>query len=210
MKHPGRGVRVLVANVLPVAAVIACVAWWTGAVDSAVVMTASILRGLAAFAAIIHDVIVALGVVALAGMLFDSVGSVFMIAPFKIDMAMIAALLTIIGYSLNDTIVLFDRVRENRGRLAVATSQIINDSINQVISRTVLTSLTTFLAVAMMYLFGGPGIHGFAFALVIGVVAGTYSSIAIASPLLMIGLKAAARRAEQKSEGDESPEPTTA
>jgi len=149
----------------------------------------SLRYGLAAIAALVHDVIITLGLVALSAFVADSVlGQALLLDPFKINMAMIAAMLTIIGYSLNDTIVLFDRIRENRGKLAVATPGIINDSINQVISRTVLTSLTTFMAVGMMYLFGGPGIHGFAFALTIGVVVGTYSSIAIASPLLLVGV----------------------
>ncbi|MDH3583975.1 MAG: protein translocase subunit SecD, partial [Phycisphaerae bacterium] len=152
----------------------------------------SLRYGLAAIAALVHDVSIALGCVALAGIIYaqaQPLAAALLLTPFKIGMPMIAALLTIIGYSLNDTIVLFDRIRENRGKLAVATPGIINDSINQVISRTLLTSLTTFMAVFVMYVGGGAGIHGFAFALVVGVIVGTYSSIAIASPLLLIGTK---------------------
>ena len=98
---------------------------------------------------------------------------------------MIAALLTIIGYSLNDTIVVFDRIREVRGKRIEMTEEIINSSISQTLSRTILTSLTTFIVVAILYWFGGDAIHGFAFALVIGVIVGTYSSIFIASPTLL-------------------------
>ena len=103
---------------------------------------------------------------------------------FKIDLPMIAALLTVIGYSLNDTIVVFDRIRENRGRLGDLSTSVINRSINQTLPRTVLTSLTTFMVVMVMYVFGGSGIAGFSYALLVGIVAGTYSSIAIAAPLL--------------------------
>ena len=148
----------------------------------------SLRFGLAAIAAIVHDVVITLGLVALSYYIYQGIGeNPLLIEPFKINMGLIAALLTIIGYSLNDTIVLFDRIRENRGKLATAGPGIINDSINQVISRTALTSTTTFLAVAFMYFIGGPGIHAFAFALVVGVIVGTYSSIAIASPLLLVG-----------------------
>lgn len=151
--------------------------------------------GLAAIAALVHDVSIALGLVALAGWAYTKLGpdspivTFLMLDPFKINLAMIAAFLTIIGYSLNDTIVVFDRIRENRGRLSRATPEIINESINQTISRTVLTSGTTLVAVGTLYVIGGPGVHGFAFAMLLGVLIGTYSSIAIAAPILVIGTK---------------------
>jgi len=85
---------------------------------------------------------------------------------------------------LNDTIVIFDRIRENRGKSGTVSAKIINLSINQTLSRTVLTSLTTFMAVLIMYVWGGSGIHGFAFALCVGVIVGTYSSVGVAAPLL--------------------------
>jgi SecD/SecF fusion protein len=147
----------------------------------------SFTYGLAAIIALVHDVAIAMGLVALSGWVYNSIPGALMIEPFKIDLAMVAAFLTIVGYSLNDTIVVFDRIRENRGRLSYATPSVINDSINQTISRTVLTSGTTLLAVGMLYVFGGPGVHGFAFAMLIGVIVGTYSSVAIASPVLMLG-----------------------
>ncbi|MHC4994633.1 MAG: protein translocase subunit SecD, partial [Planctomycetota bacterium] len=150
----------------------------------------SLRYGLAAIAALVHDVTITLGLVAISGYIYSGIGDNFLLLePFKINMGLIAALLTIIGYSLNDTIVLFDRIRENRGKLDYATPSVINGSINQVISRTMLTSFTTFMAVFLMYAFGGSGIHGFAFALTCGVIVGTYSSIAIASPMLLVGTK---------------------
>ena len=145
--------------------------------------------GLAAILALAHDVFAVLGLVALATFIYHTpLGRILGISDLKIDMTMIAAVLTIIGYSLNDTIVVFDRIRENRGRLADISPGIVNSSINQTISRTLLTSLTTLLAVLIMYIFGGPGIHGFTSAMILGVVIGTYSSVAIASPsVLLIG-----------------------
>lgn len=146
----------------------------------------SLRYGFAAIVALVHDVVIALGLVAMAGLVADTVfGRAFLLANFKVDLAMVAAMLTIVGYSLNDTIVVFDRIRENRGRLALATGPIINDSINQTISRTTLTSLTTVLALITLYLFGGAGVHGFAFTMLVGVIIGTYSSVAIAAPIVL-------------------------
>ncbi len=137
--------------------------------------------GLAAVAALIHDVSITLGVLALAGI--------------EIDMTVIAALLTIIGYSLNDTIVVFDRIRENRRTVRKTKfPDIVNLSINQTLSRTILTSVTTLIAVLALYFLGGAAIRPFAVTLLVGVVAGTYSSIFIASPvLLMTGEQGALR-----------------
>ncbi len=141
--------------------------------------------GLAAIVALVHDVAITLGFITLSDYFHGGViGEFLMIEDFKIDLPMIAAMLTIIGYSLNDTIVVFDRIRENRGKMTTLSPQMINTSINQTLSRTLLTSVTTFLVVAIMYFLGGPGVHGFAYALMMGVVVGTYSSIGIATPLL--------------------------
>jgi len=129
--------------------------------------------GVAAIIALVHDVSITLGV--------------FALAEKKISLPMIAAILTIIGYSLNDTIVVFDRIRENMLKMSKASfADILNASINQTLSRTLLTSLTTFLVVVILYLFGGGVIEDFAFTLIIGVIAGTYSSVFIASPILYI------------------------
>ncbi len=141
--------------------------------------------GLAAIVALVHDVSVTLGLVALSRFVAGTIiGDVFAIEAFRVDLPMIAAVLTVIGYSLNDTIVVFDRIRENRGKIGKLAPSTINTSINQTLSRTFLTSITTFLAVGVLYVWGGASVHGFSFALMIGVIVGTYSSIGIATPLL--------------------------
>lgn len=143
-----------------------------------------VIYGFAAVAALLHDVLITLGAIAVSYWLADALG-VLLIDPFKISLTVVAAILTIIGYSLNDTIVVFDRIRETKGKATKLTEEMINASINQTLSRTLLTSLTTLIVVVLLYAFGGEGIHAFAFALVVGVVAGTYSSIFIASPILL-------------------------
>ena len=123
--------------------------------------------------ALLHDVLITVGIFSLLGKEFT--------------LPIIAALLTIIGYSLNDTIVVFDRIRENiKGTRKQPLKDIVNSSINQVMSRTVLTSFTTLLVVLALFIFGGAVIHDFAFALLIGVLIGTYSSIFIASPTILV------------------------
>lgn len=136
--------------------------------------------GVAAVLTLVHDVLITVGAVALADYFANIFGDV------KINLPMIAAFLTLIGYSLNDTIVLFDRIRENlSGKQKSLTNDLIDESISQNLNRTVITSLTTFGVVAMLYFFGGTAIHGFAFVMMVGVVVGTYSSIFIASPILL-------------------------
>ena len=125
-----------------------------------------------AIAAIAHDVIITLGV--------------FSILGYEISLSIIAAFLTIVGYSLNDTIVIFDRIRENMKALKrESIISIVNKSINESLSRTVVTSLTTLLVVLTLYFFGGEVIHYFSFALIIGVLVGTYSSIFVASLIVV-------------------------
>lgn len=125
-----------------------------------------------AIAALIHDVIITVGLFSI----FDK----------EITLAIVAALLAIVGYSLNDTIVVSDRIRENIKLLKREKfSTIINISLNQTLSRTIITSLTTLLVVVLMFFFGGAGINSFAFALIIGITIGTYSSIFVASPLVL-------------------------
>jgi len=146
--------------------------------------------GIAAIIALVHDVCITLGAVTACTYIAASpIGEKLLIGDFKINLAMIAAFLTLIGYSLNDTIVVFDRIRENRKK-AQLNPKIITDSINQTISRTILTSFTTFIVVLIMYIFGGQGLRGFTFAIGFGVIIGTYSSIAIAAPILLLGTKA--------------------
>jgi SecD/SecF fusion protein len=142
--------------------------------------------GLAAVAALVHDVLVVLGLVALAAYASGTpLGSIFALDDFKINLPMIAAFMTIVGYSLNDTIVVFDRIREVRGKNPALTEEMVNKSLNQTLARTLLTSATTLIVVAILYVIGGEGIHGFAFCLVMGVLVGTYSSIYVASPVLL-------------------------
>ena len=140
--------------------------------------------GLAAVIALVHDVIITLGILAVCHWLAPYLGFL-LIEDFKIGLTEVAAFLTIIGYSLNDTIVVFDRIREVRGRNPKLNSQMVNDSVNQTLSRTLLTSGTTLLTLVVLYIFGGEGIHAFAFALLIGITVGTYSSVFIASPILL-------------------------
>ena len=130
-----------------------------------------------AVSALIHDVIITLGF--------------FSITRFNFDLTILAALLAVIGYSLNDTIVVFDRVRENFRKIRDKTSvEVFNISLNQTLSRTLMTSFTTLLVLIALFFLGGEIIHGFSMALIFGVLIGTYSSIYIASPVtLMLGIK---------------------
>jgi preprotein translocase subunit SecF len=131
-----------------------------------------LIYGVAAVVACFHDTLITVGFFALTGQ--------------EISLTVIAAILTLVGYSMNDTIVVFDRIRENL-RLSRRESlpDVVNRSINQTLSRTVLTSGLTFLTVLSLYIFGGRVLHGFSFALVVGILIGTYSSIAVAAPMLV-------------------------
>ena len=144
--------------------------------------------GLAAVLCLIHDLCFTLGCIAAAHYLHElpGVASVLGIQDFKIDLATIAALLTLVGYSVSDTIVVFDRIREVRGKNPALTAQMINDSVNQTLSRTTLAAATVFLVSIVLYLAGGEGVHLFAFVMVVGVLVGTYSSIFVAAPLLLM------------------------
>ena len=104
---------------------------------------------------------------------------------YKIDLPMIAAFLTLIGFSVNDTIVIFDRIRELKGKSPHLTSRLVNDAINVTLSRTILTALTAWTVVMVFCLFGGEGLAGFSFCLVVGFISGTYSTIFIAAPILV-------------------------
>jgi preprotein translocase subunit SecF len=130
------------------------------------------IYGVGAVIACLHDTIITIGLFSLFGK--------------EITLTVIAALLTLVGYSMNDTIVIFDRIRENnRLNNREPLADVINKSVNQTLSRTVMTSGLTFLAVIALFLFGGPVLHGFAFALVVGILIGTYSSVFVASPIVL-------------------------
>jgi SecD/SecF fusion protein len=142
--------------------------------------------GLAILVALVHDVLFVLGSLAFVSYINGTpIGDLFMVNDFRINMSMIAAFLTLVGFSLNDTIVIFDRVREVRGKNPRITAEMVNTSLNQTLSRTILTSLTVWLVVIVLYVMGGEGIHGFAFCLTVGVLVGTYSTIYIASPVML-------------------------
>ncbi len=131
-----------------------------------------LIYGVAAVVAVFHDTLITIGA--------------FSLTNQEITLTVIAAILTLIGYSMNDTVVVFDRIRENLATSRRETlSEVVNRSINQTLSRTVLSSGLTFLTVISLFLFGGEVLHGFSFALVVGIVIGTYSSIAVAAPMLV-------------------------
>jgi SecD/SecF fusion protein len=144
--------------------------------------------GTATVVALLHDTLFVLAAVGIAHYVANTfLGDALLIEPFRLNLPLTAAILTVMGYSMNDTVVVFDRIRENRGKFGHVSRNVINDSINQTLSRTLLTGGTTILTIFVMYIFGGPGIHGFTFALLVGILVGTYSSIAIAAPILLIG-----------------------
>ncbi len=127
---------------------------------------------LGAISAVFHDVIITLGF--------------FSLLSFEINLSIVAAVLTIVGYSMNDTVVIFDRVRENLKKYSdIKIFEITNISINETLSRTIITSVTTLLALLSIFLFGGAILKGFSFAMILGVIVGTYSSIYIANPILV-------------------------
>ena len=149
----------------------------------------SVRYSVVALLALAHDVAIALGMIALAELVYEfplgaRVASSLSVLPFRIDLNTVAALLTIIGYSLNDTIIIMDRIRENRGKLPYANKRVINLSVNQTLSRTVITSGTTLFAVVVLYFMGGEGLRPFAYVLLVGMIVGTYSSVAVAAPLV--------------------------
>ena len=126
---------------------------------------------LGAIVALIHDIIITLGI--------------FSILSFEVNLSIVAAVLTIVGYSMNDTVVIFDRIRENLLKYSkIKTNEIADISVNETLSRTIITSLTTLLALFSIFILGGEVLKGFSFAMILGVVIGTYSSIFVASPVL--------------------------
>lgn len=148
--------------------------------------------GLAAVVALGHDVLVTVSCLALSTFVAPFLGWA-LVDDFKISLDVIAALLTIVGFSINDTIVIFDRLREIRGKSPFVTPEIVDRALNQTLSRTILTSGTSLIATLILYLFGGQGIHAFAFTMLIGIISGTFSTIYIASPLVLLMQRRAAQ-----------------
>jgi SecD/SecF fusion protein len=145
--------------------------------------------GTATVLAMLHDVALVIGAVGLSHYIVKIpwLANILMVEAFRVNLTIVAAVLTVMSYSMIDTIVVFDRIRENRGKYGYLSKKIIDDSINQTLSRTLLTAGTNIVTVAGMYFVGGPGIHGFTFVLLVGILVGTYSSIAIAAPFLLLG-----------------------
>lgn len=146
----------------------------------------SLRFAIAALLPTLLDCTIAVGFIALAEMLceaYPKVGAVIGLMPFKVDLTVIASVLTILGYSINDKIVVLDRIRENRGKLSYVSLETINLSINQVISRTIMTGSTTIISTFVLYFVGGEGVRAFAYSLGLGVIIGTISSIALGAPI---------------------------
>ncbi len=152
--------------IIPVALIISLILFWLLKLNYA----------MSAIIALMHDILITIGI--------------FSILGYEFSLPIIAALLTIIGYSLNDTIIVFDRIRENiADDKKRSLSEIINKSINETLSRTILTSLTTLIVLLALFFLGGEIIHNFTFAMIVGVLIGTYSSIFVASPIILIAKK---------------------
>jgi SecD/SecF fusion protein len=165
-------------------AIAALVASWLGIVIYVWIRFQHLIFGLAAVIALVHDVLVTITAIAISSYLAGIFGFL-LVDEFKINLTVVAALLTIIGYSINDTIVIFDRVREVRGKSPQITPEMINTSINQTLGRTILTAWTVFLVVLILYVFGGAGIHAFAYAMLVGTIVGAYSTVYIAAPIVL-------------------------
>ncbi|HBS28131.1 MAG TPA: protein translocase subunit SecD [Phycisphaerales bacterium] len=146
----------------------------------------SVRYSLAALAPLFHDVLIAIGLIAMAEILYERFPGIAAVGirPFKIDMGMIAAIMAIIGYSINDTLIILDRIRENRGKLVHASKEVVNNSINQTLSRTLITSGTTVVSLLILFFYGGEGVGSFSYAMLCGMLVGTYSSIAVAAPIV--------------------------
>jgi SecD/SecF fusion protein len=170
-------------------AIIAIVASWIAILLYLWFRFGSWTFGAATVVCLIHDLFFTLGCVAICHYIYHYVPGlayVLGIQDFKIDLNTVAALLTLVGYSVNDTIVVFDRIREVRGKNPLLTFQMINDGVNQTLTRTLLASATVLVVVLVLYIWGGEGVKLFSFVMIIGVFVGTYSSIYIASPLLVM------------------------
>jgi preprotein translocase subunit SecF len=148
--------------------------------------------GTAAVVALIHDTWTTLGLCSILNL--------------EISLTVVAAFLTLVGYSVNDTVVVFDRIRENREKNRRAPlAELVNHSINQTLSRTILTSLLTFVVVVVLFFLGGEVLRGFSFVMIVGIIVGTYSSIFVAAPLVIVWEEWRQKRAAQKSAGAPAP-----
>ncbi len=179
----------LVSNKMRMDGIVAIVASWIGMLVYLWIRFQKVSFGVAAVVALIHDVLIALSFMAFSYWL---TGIPF-IDPFKIDLNVVAAFLTLIGYSVNDTIVIFDRIREIKGKSPDITPQMVNRALNETLARNVIIAGLTFTVVLAQFFFGGQSIHAFTFCLVIGFIAGTYSSLYI-SPVVLLWLSRPSKR----------------
>jgi SecD/SecF fusion protein len=192
-----------VANDMQLKALYAIVISMLGIVGYVWIRFQHLAFGIASVVPLVHDVAVTVSLIAISKYVvewFPPLASALQIESFQIGLTVVAALLTLIGYSINDTIVVFDRIREIRGKSKRYTAEMMDTAVNQTLSRTILTAGTTLIVVVILYFFGGSGIHAFAFSLLVGVIVGTYSSVFIASPLLLWMTKG-----RDESVGDELP-----
>jgi SecD/SecF fusion protein len=174
----------MVAGRMQRMAIMALIASWIGIIVYVWFRFQNLVFGLAAVLALVHDVLITVAALAVSYWLAGPL-NFLLVEDFKIGLTIIAALLTIIGFSINDTIVIFDRIREVRGKSPEVTADMVNLSVNQTLGRTLLTFFTVFIVVVCLYVLGGQGIHGFAFAMLIGLLSGTYSTVFIATPFVL-------------------------
>jgi SecD/SecF fusion protein len=170
----------------------------------------SIRFSIAAIVPTLMDCLIAIGLIAAAELIYDNlpaVANALGMVPFKIDLTVVASVLTVLGYSINDKIVLLDRIRENRGKAKVVTRQMVNDSVNQCISRTLLTGTTTILSTVVLYTVGGDALKPFAYTLGLGIVVGTLSSIMLAAPMVCGARRGAAEAIDDAEPTDEGANP---
>jgi SecD/SecF fusion protein len=161
----------------------------------------NIVFGLAAVVALVHDVLVTISAIAISYYVAPWLGWA-LVDPFKISLDVVAALLTIVGFSINDTIVIFDRIREIKGKSPEITKEMVNKAVNQTLGRTILTSGTVLMVTLILYIWGGQEIHAFAFAMLIGLISGTYSTVYIASPLVLWLRKPGGSRGHVRAHGE--------
>jgi SecD/SecF fusion protein len=177
-----------VSNEMQVSAVNAIVISLLGMVAYLWFRFQKVSYGVAATVALVHDVLVTIGFLALSYYIVQAVpglAAALQIESFQISLTIVAALLTIIGFSVNDTIVTFDRLREIKGKSPRLTSDMVNRAVNQTLGRTILTSTTVLMVIVILYFFGGEGIHSFAYSFLVGVLAGVFSTVFIAAPVLL-------------------------
>jgi SecD/SecF fusion protein len=197
-----------VARDLAAQATLAVILSFAGMIVYIWVRFGSLLYSVATIIGVIFNVAVCLGLLAMTPWIGElAFGQALRIQEFRVDLNVVSALLVVIGYSLNDTIVIMDRIRENRGKLPFATRSMVNDSINQTFSRTLLTGGCALATPLILFYMGGPSMQPFAFTFLVGLLAGTYSSVAIAAPLVYVPAEGAGERDRAADAAGTAPAP---